>query len=285
MPDADWVTFDTPQTRSALAGQRVRFVRDVNPRDLGAILANVGPALQLLRRRRYAHVVASGNVALSFLPIAPALGIGAHFFESITRTAGPSLTGRLLEPVPRVRLYTQVEGWDRGRWRSSGSVFDGFEAVTLGAAPPVRRVVVTLGMNTYGFRRLVERLVAVLPEGADVLWQTGVTDVTGLPIRASALVPEHELVAAMRDADVVVAHAGAGSALAALGAGHRPLLVPRRAGRGEQVDDHQLLLAGELERHGLALIRDADELTREDLERAAAARARRRAAPPPIELA
>ena len=43
--------------------------------------------------------------------------------------------------------------------------------------------------------------------------------------------------AATAAADVVISHAGVGSALTALRCGKRPILVPREAARGEHVDD------------------------------------------------
>jgi hypothetical protein len=58
----------------------------------------------------------------------------------------------------------------------------------------------------------------------------------------------------IRRADVVVSHAGSGTSFRALAAGHRPILVPRRRGHGEGVDDHQVDLARELERRGKAVV-------------------------------
>ena len=89
----------------------------------------------------------------------------------------------------------------------------------------------------------------------------------------------------MRDADLVIAHAGIGSSLAAIEAGHAPVVVPRRGHRGEHVDDHQRLIAAELADRELAVAREVDELTLEDLERAARSRVERTATAPPLELA
>ena len=136
---------------------------------------------------------------------------------------------------------------------------------------PVRKVVVTLGLQPkYGFPRLLRRLMAVVPAAAEVLWQIGDCPVDPVPPGARREVPPDELQAAMREADVVIAHAGVGATLDALRAGHRALCVPRRRSHGEQVDDHQLELAGELDQHSCsALARDADAITAEDLELAA----------------
>src|SRR4029078_6929114 len=142
------------------------------------------------------------------------------------------------------------------RWNYRGSVFDSFTAEGQGDEAPetLARVVVTLGRyRGCGFLRLVERLLEVLPPDAEVLWQTGDTDASGLGIDGHYAIPERELIDAMREADVVVAHAGVGTALAALEVGKCPVLVPRRLAHGEHVDDHQTQIAEALARRGRAV--------------------------------
>ena len=119
----------------------------------------------------------------------------------------------MISRMPGVNLYTQYESWAGGRWSYRGSVFDSFADADAGTAggPPteIHRVVVTLG--TYKgtpFPRLVRRLIEVLPSDAEVLWQTGATDVAELDIDGVYAIPERELTEAMREADVVVTHAG-----------------------------------------------------------------------------
>ena len=118
-----------------------------------------------------------------------------------------------------------------------------------------------------------------------MLWQTGDTDVTGLGITGHHAIPERELSEAIRGADVLVAHAGVGTALAALEVGACPVLVPRRLSHGEHVDDHQIQIAGELSRRGLALTTDADELTLDHLLTAAATPVATLPEDPPFVLA
>jgi UDP-N-acetylglucosamine--N-acetylmuramyl-(pentapeptide) pyrophosphoryl-undecaprenol N-acetylglucosamine transferase len=108
--------------------------------------------------------------------------------------------------------------------------------------------------------------------------------VRGLDIPARFSVPGDELDRAMREADVVVAHAGAGSALSALEAGHAPVLVARRKAYGENVDDHQILVAAELARRGLAIHAPPETLTLADLVNAAGRRIKLAPAPPPCHL-
>jgi UDP-N-acetylglucosamine--N-acetylmuramyl-(pentapeptide) pyrophosphoryl-undecaprenol N-acetylglucosamine transferase len=292
IPGADaaqrtWVTFDTPQSRSLLAGEDVVFVRYTAPRDWRSIARNLPPAWRLLDGRRFGHVISTGSgIALTFLPLARAKGLATTYVESAARSQGPSMTGRILARVPGVQLGTQYRAWADERWSYVGSVLDGWAPVDAAhgdGEAPLRRVLVTLGTIPYGFRRLVERLLAILPPDVEVTWQTGVTDVEGLPIEVHALMPGDELEAAIRAADAVVAHAGTGSALAALGAGKCPLLVPRERAHGEHVDDHQRQIAGELAGRGLALQRGADELTLADLRAAAGMRVVR-VPPPPLRF-
>jgi UDP-N-acetylglucosamine transferase subunit ALG13 len=288
--DQLWVTFDTVQSRSLLSGPEVVFVRRIHSRELGPTVANMGPLDRLLREHDVTAVVSTGSaLALSAMVPARARRIPCHYIESAARSAGPSLTGKLLTRVPGVHRYTQYPGWEGGRWHYRGSVFDGFQ--TNGSknggstnGRPASRVVVTLGTGKYGFRRLVERLVELLPRDAEVLWQTGATDTSGLPIDPTPTIPHAELSAAIARADLVVSHAGVGSALGALEEGRMPILVPRRAAHGEIVDDHQEQAARELADRGLAIMREADEFTREDLERATGSRVEPSTEPPVIEL-
>ncbi len=132
---------------------------------------------------------------------------------------------------------------------------------------------------------VVEKIFEIIPRGVDVLWQTGATDTAGLPISARPSVPTAELVDELQRADVVVAHAGTGSALAALEAGKCPVLIPRRAHFAEHVDDHQVDTAAELEHRNLAIVRSVEDITLEDLNAAARRTVRSIASPPAIRLA
>ncbi|MEH0938280.1 glycosyltransferase [Micromonospora psammae] len=269
--DCVWVTFDSPQSRSLLDGQEVIHVPPATTRDAVGALRDLVAARRVLRGGRFRQVVSTGaSVAMSFILPAARHGLSCHYIESATRTEGPSLTGRLVARVPRTRLYTQYPGWARGRWRYGGSIFDGYRATRLPAPPPVTRIVVALGTHErFGFPRLLARLVAVLPPTAEILWQVGSTEIPRMPPGARRQVPYAEMQQAMREADVVVTHAGVGSALAAMRAGRRAIYVPRRSGHGEHVDDHQVEMARELDRRGLVLAREADAVTAEDLTEAA----------------
>jgi len=276
LPFADdhrWVTTPTAQSESLLQGEDVFWVGPAPTRDLRAAVDNARLLAPLMRRRSVTAVISTGSsLAVSALPQARAHGIAAHYIESATRTDGPSLSGRILARTPGVQLYTQNPTWADRRWTYAGSVFDGWAPSERPLPRRVKRVVVSLGTSrTYGFRRLVERLAPMLHDlGAEVLWQTGTTDVSGLPVEAPRpSVPALEMSEALRDSDVVIAHAGTGIALEALRAGKLPVLVPRRAEFSEHVDDHQEQIARMLDHRGLAVVREADRLDLTALERAA----------------
>ena len=239
-------------------------------RDTRALARNALACRRLFTDHDVSLVVSTGAaLALAVLPQARMRGIETVYIESATRLDAPSLSGRALAMVPGITTFSQSSALARGHWQFLASPWELYEA-TPAAERPVRSMVVSLGtQDGYGFRRLLDRLVPLVPEGAEVLWQTGGTDATGLGIDGRERVPSEEMAAAIRAADVVVAHAGTGIALMALENGKCPILVPRRAMHGEHVDDHQLTIALELALRDLCVSRDADSLKARDLVTAA----------------
>jgi UDP-N-acetylglucosamine transferase subunit ALG13 len=272
--DVVWITHDSEQSRSLLDGEEAVYVPYTGPRQAAAAARNAASARGVLKSRGVTAVISNGAaVALSYMVPARAMRLPCVYIECAARSLGPSLTARLLRFVPGVRFYTQYPQLESGRWRFTGSVLDGFAAVERGAPERPLKVVVTVGsLGMFGFRRLIARLIEVLPSDAEVLWQTGASAVSDLPIEARAFVPEQELRDAMEAADVVISHAGIGSALMALDSEKLPVLVPRLERHGEHVDDHQRQIAAELERRGLAIDREVEDLDGDVLHRASAAR-------------
>ncbi len=266
-----WVTHETPQSVSLLADHEVAFVPYVSERDVPGVARCARHAWSLFRRRRPSSVVSTGSaIALGYLGVATALGIPAYYIESAARSTGPSTTGRVLARWPRVKLFTQFPQRAEPPWDYVGSVFDGFEPVDRLTEPGrALRLVVTVGSTDWQFDRLLRRVAALAPAGVEIVWQAGASDIAGLPGDVRRFVPAAELAAELEAADVVIAHAGCGSALAALEAGKAPILVPRKAAHGEIGVDHQEQLADMLEARGLARHRDVDDLSWRDVEAAA----------------
>lgn len=277
-----WVTFDSPQSRSLLRGDHAIFVPYTKPRDFSRVLSNAAFASRLLSSIRFGAVVSTGSaIAMSYLPVARAKGMRAVYIESAARSAGPSLTGRMVARVPGVLKCTQYRSWENSDWRFIGSVFDDYRRGEDHPSKEILKVVVTLGtIRGYGFERVIRRLLEVMPRNAEVLWQTGDTDTSEFGINSVASMPADELDRAMAAADVVVAHAGIGSALGALDLGRAPILVPRRTAHNEHVDDHQIQIAAELDSRGLALHREVEAISTKDLFEAAHRTVTRVVAPP-----
>jgi UDP-N-acetylglucosamine transferase subunit ALG13 len=292
-----WVTHANEQSTSLLAEKDVEFVPYVGVRDLRGVLRSVRHAHTLFRRRHPQRAVSTGSgIALGYLPYLAARGVECHYIESAARVGGPSLTGRVLRWVPRVRTYTQYRNWSGPQWRYGGSGFDAFTASpgerVLG--DPVR-VVVTVGTAVeFPFPRLFRALAPLLGPGGeleektglpvDVLWQTGCSPVDDLPITPTPFLPAAELSAALSTADIVVSHAGTGSALANLDAGRFAVVVSRLAALGEAGDDHQQELADELVARGLAMHRDPEQITVDDLTATLATEIRQVPDVPPFVL-
>ena len=270
--ELEFVTFEDQQSLSLLKGQRVHFVSRVPPRGARQATALLPLALGIVRQGGYTDILSTGSgVAVPFLIAGSLARIRCHYIESAARSEGPSLTGRIVSQVHGVKLYTQYSAWADERWTYRGSIFDKFSRVNRAdASNPATRIVVTLGtMRGYPFIRAVKAVLRLLGEiatpDADVLWQTGDAEVSELGINGLDMIPARELQTAMEASDLVIAHAGIGTCLQALEAGHAPVLLPRSKQAKEHIDDHQAQIAAELNDRGLAVSRDPDRLTAEDL--------------------
>ena len=110
------------------------------------------------------------------------------------------------------------------------------------------------------FDRLLQAFDAIeLDE--ELVVQHGISPVRPRGARCVDFLAYDELVALVRSARVVVTHGGVGSVLTALANGKRPVVVPRSAGLGEAIDDHQLEFVRKLAATGVIdLVEDPAEL-------------------------
>jgi UDP-N-acetylglucosamine transferase subunit ALG13 len=293
--NAVWACIDSVHARSVLSGKNAVYVPRVSPRDVKAMLASIPVAHKLHHEHHFTHVISTGSgIALSYLPYLRLRGVKAHFVESATRLTDFSLAGRALAKVPGINLYTQYESMAEGRWHYAGWVYDRFTTVEV-APQTIKRAVVVMGtLRKYQYRRFLEVVVPMLQSGGaleraqgspvETLWQTGFTHADGFEIEARDFVPSSELDAAIADADLVIGHAGAGTTLTALTEGRLPVLLPRSAARDENMDDHQQLFADLLDQRGIAIRRDPDDLTVDDLVAAASRRVEVDPNPGPFDL-
>ena len=110
--------------------------------------------------------------------------------------------------------------------------------VTVGSAEP--------------FDRLVDA-VATLGRDAELVVQNGASAPPRGSARSVPFMSFDECLAHIREAQVVVTHAGVGTVLNVLSQGKRPIVVPRLRVFGEALDDHQLHFARRLGAAGLVV--------------------------------
>ncbi len=102
-----WVTFDTPDARSLLAGESVTYAYSPTNRHIGNLLRNAVLAVRVIARLRPVAVVTTGaGVAVPFIYAARAFGRRAIYVESLARMTELSLSGRLVYPVAS-RFFVQ----------------------------------------------------------------------------------------------------------------------------------------------------------------------------------
>jgi UDP-N-acetylglucosamine transferase subunit ALG13 len=279
LTDAVWVTARTPHTESLLAGEEVAWVPRVGSGQRARAALALPRAIRLHQRLRPGLLVSTGALFSTPHLVAASLAhCETRFIDSATRVDAPSSTGRFVSRFTNAQLFVQGTGWGDPRWTPVPSVFDVFEArqrPTSEVPRAIRKAVVTLGTEVWPFERAVERVIELLPE-AEIVWQTGVTEVRRGGRQLRQWLPAAELRSAIREADVVISHAGVGSAPVALDEGKVPVFLPRLRRRREHVDDHQVEVAAMLARRDLVVAVDPDDLSVQDLQRAAGAVALRR---------
>lgn len=108
-----WVTFDTPEARSALSNENdVTWAYHPTTRNAFNLARNSVLARKTLRRVRPTTVVSTGaGVALPFFLGARRRGIRTVYVEVYDRIDTPTLTGRLCRPVTDMMLVQ----WDEQR--------------------------------------------------------------------------------------------------------------------------------------------------------------------------
>ncbi|MBY0441682.1 MAG: hypothetical protein K2Q25_06035 [Mycobacteriaceae bacterium] len=118
-------------------------------------------------------------------------------------------------------------------------------------------IFVIMGMEVHPFDRLARGIDELARTGEvreDFFVQLGTCQYQPRHIRFERFLSFGEVREQIRQASVVVTHAGAGSALLCIEEGKHPVLVPRCSRRGEHVDEHQLPFAEKLGAAGLATV-------------------------------
>lgn len=255
-----WLTDRTPQSEGLLRGQNTIFIDRQEPRAVCGQVMAAPEIRRLIRSLGVTACVSTGaGIALAVRMAVLGTRVPLLYIESATRTSDRSTTGRVLTWVPRTRRFTQYPSTQNSRWKYCGSVFDGYEVSPLPLEDSTEKlplsVLVSVGSTRdFGFRRMVETVRAISSDNWQITWQTGVTSLAGFDIEARPEIDGAEMAGLIASSDVVISHAGTGSALSALDSGKVPIIVPRRPELGEHIDGHQLELASFLEERGLAIV-------------------------------
>lgn len=264
-PDSLWITFANEQSKSLLKGKRVLYVPYIKPRDWRTTLAAVRLIARRLKEEEFEGAVSTGAaLAVAALPVARMLGMPSLYIESVSRIAGPSLTGKLLAASHLVNLRTQHPSWARGRWAVHPSVFNSFQACPTDRNTDRPRLFVSLGtIRGYRFDALIDAIMRTGLADDRTVWQVGETLRSDLPGRVHQEMSAEEFMNAVAKSDVVITHAGVGTFMHLMEASVYPVLVPRRAARNEHVDDHQQQIAALAAELDLAIACEVTELSSE----------------------
>lgn len=123
-------------------------------------------------------------------------------------------------------------------------------------------IFLTVGLEKFPFDRLLRAVDGLVGSGTirgPVFGQIGHSVYEPKHFEHCRFLPFEEMRTRLQEARTVVCHAGVGTILLALSLGKIPLVFPRRAAFGEQLDDHQLDLVGRLEPAGRILVAATEE--------------------------
>jgi UDP-N-acetylglucosamine transferase subunit ALG13 len=114
-------------------------------------------------------------------------------------------------------------------------------------------ILLSLGTHQQPFPRALDLIEPLARQGRQFIVQHGSTAPRLETPNVSwvELMPFEELVSIMARTDSVICHAGIGTIMTSLQAGHTPVVIPRQAQYGEHVDDHQMDIATRFAERGL----------------------------------
>lgn len=95
-----WATLAAPDTDTLLRDERVIVASGPTNRSLPNLLRNLRLAWRVLRRERIDVILSTGAaLAVPFFVVGRLLGKRVVYVESLTRTEGLSLSGRMVRPL------------------------------------------------------------------------------------------------------------------------------------------------------------------------------------------
>ena len=182
-----------------LAGERVFYAHGPTTRNLTNLARNIPLAWRLLGRLRPKVIVTTGaGIAVPFAWLARIRGAKVVYVESLTRIDGPSLSYRLIRPFTS-RVYVQ--------WPEMASIVRG--ARYAGNLLQAVMILVTTGTNAPAFDRLL-RAVEHIDNGESLVVQHGPSKLRPPGARCVDYLAFDQFVELVREARVVITHAGVG---------------------------------------------------------------------------
>lgn len=124
-------------------------------------------------------------------------------------------------------------------------------------------IFVTVGNHSLHFDRLIKKADELASKGKinNVFIQTGCSKYKPVACKFEAFIDQGRFNKMISMAEVVIAHAGAGTIMTCLRYNKVPVVVPRRKKFGEVINDHQLELAHALSLKGKVIeVKDLDNL-------------------------
>lgn len=126
-------------------------------------------------------------------------------------------------------------------------------------------IFVTVGTHEQPFDRLVKCVDELKGSGRitdDVFIQTGYSSYEPKYCEWNSMIPYTEMEKYVKDAHIVISHAGPSSFIAPLKLGRIPIVVPRMKKYGEHVNDHQVKFARVVaeRQNNIILVEDLDTL-------------------------
>lgn len=120
--DVTWVTLEGRDVEHSLRDEEVVLAHGPTNRSLGKLFRNLAFAWRTIRERRPDVILSTGaGPAVPFFLLGRLFGVRLVYVESLTRTRGLSLSGRMIAPFAH-ELFVQWPGARRGRAQYVGSI-------------------------------------------------------------------------------------------------------------------------------------------------------------------
>ncbi|HET8863035.1 MAG TPA: UDP-N-acetylglucosamine--LPS N-acetylglucosamine transferase [Solirubrobacterales bacterium] len=116
-----WITLAAPDSDYLLREEDKILARGPTNRSIRALLSNLGLAWRTVRRERPDAILSTGAaLAVPFFLVGKLHGVRLVYVESLTRTDGLSLAGRLVYPLADAFFVQWPEAGGRRRARFAG---------------------------------------------------------------------------------------------------------------------------------------------------------------------